>query len=198
MGQFKCWECGHTVKKWIKICKNCWAELIRKTEEPRKKSKQSFLEPIKEMQGWYWFKQTKHLKWWHIFNYDEHQIFYKKNTPSVSSFYRIRIIILIIWLCLYIFPGLLVLITLFWQRKPRDRCLLVSEEWIWKLDQPSSFSYKWYYFLEKPNVWDIIINWDKIIIKKKWNDSKYFSFSKIREIEKLKYSLKKYWYKFEG
>lgn len=162
-----------------------------------KKSELSFLEPIKEMQGWYWFQQTKCLKWWHTFNYDEHQIFYKKNTPTVSSFYLIRIIILIIWLCCFVFPWLLVLINLFWQRKPRERCLLVSKEWIWKLDKPSSFSSKSYYFLEKENVWDIIIDWDSIFIKKKWKNSKYFSFSNIREVEKLKYSLKKHWYNFE-
>ncbi len=161
-----------------------------------KKDDTSFLNPIKEMEWGYWLLDTKTLKG-HTFKYDEHEIFYRNDVPTVSSFYWWRIALVVIWVLLWILPWLLLLAALFWQKKPRDRCLLVSKEWIWKIDKPWSFSSKETYFLSQEEVWEIKIDWNKISISKKGKDSTYFSFSDILEIDKLKYSLKKHWYKFE-
>lgn len=174
------------IKKEIKQ-RNAWWD---------KKKTPSFLEPIREMEWWYWLLDTKSLKW-HTFKYDEHEIFYRNDVPTVSSFYWWRIALVVIWMLVYVFPWLLLLVALFWQKKPRNRCLLVSKEWIWKIDKPWSFSSKGTYFLPQEEVGDILIEWDNISIKKKWKNSKYFSFSNILETEKLKYSLKKHWYKYE-
>ena len=171
-------------------------EIKQRTAWWDKKKTPSFLEPIKEMEWWYWLLDTKSLKW-HTFKYDEHEIFYRNDVPTVSSFYWWRIALVVIWMLVYVFPWLLLLVALFWQKKPRNRCLLVSKEWIWKIDKPWSFSSKGTYFLPQEEVGDILIEWDKISIKKKWKNSKYFSFSNILETEKLKYSFKKHWYNYE-
>lgn len=39
MWNFKCGECGYTINKWEKFCKNCWAELLWDNKNKKWKSK---------------------------------------------------------------------------------------------------------------------------------------------------------------
>lgn len=192
-----CKNCEKEIANNAKICRFCWnhtkkAELVwKKTGE----KKQDFftLEEINEW--WLWFKAKKNLKW-HVFWYDENQIFYKNHTPTVSSYYWRRILLVIILIVFGVIPWLLVLAALFSTVKPRNRCLLISKEWIGVIDKQKSFSFSKWRFLNKENIGEIIIKRDSIYIKKVGKPKNYFVFDHILEVERLKYSLKYHGYKF--
>jgi hypothetical protein len=197
MTKFQCGECGYAVKECAKNCKKCWAELIWKDEKNDKKQNNKNFLTLEDINAWgKWFKPTKTIKW-HNFSYEKNEIFYKNDVPDNSRYRLRRILICIALLLCGVIPWIIFIIIIFWawSIRPWEKCLLISDEWIWKIDQ-TQFSAKTKYFLQKSEIWEIILEWNKFIIKKEWKNSNYFSFTKILEVEKLKYSLKRHWYKF--